>query len=56
MSDHRQNDVSLGRIAGFLQRRCAGLVVSGGLGVALPSASAKRSRLVLEVFDDCSYV
>ena len=27
---------------------------SGGLGVALPCASAKRSRLFTEVFDDCS--
>ena len=34
----------------------AGLVDSGGLGVALPCASAKRSRLFREVFDDCSYV
>ena len=35
----------------------AGLVVSGGLGVALPCASAKRSSLLPEVFfDDCSYV
>ena len=34
----------------------AGLVGSGGLGVALPIASAKRSRLLPEVFDDCSEV
>ena len=37
-------------------RAAAGLVVSGGLGVALPCASANRSRLFLEVFDDCSHV
>ena len=29
--------------------------VAAGLGVALPSASARRSRLLPEVFDDCSY-
>ena len=34
----------------------AGLFVSGGLGVTLPCASAKRSRLLPEVFDDCSSV
>ena len=34
----------------------AGLSASGGLGVALPCASAKRSRLFPEVFDDCSSV
>ena len=34
----------------------AGLAVSGGLGGALPCASAKRSRLLPEVFDDCSSV
>ena len=34
----------------------AGLMDSGGLSVALPCASAKRYRLLLEVFDDCSYV
>ena len=34
----------------------AGPMESGGLGVALPCASAKRSRLLPEVFDDCSYV
>ena len=32
----------------------AGLMDFGGLGVALPCASAKRSRLLPEVFDDCS--
>ena len=32
-----------------------GLMDSGGLGVALPSASAKRSRLFQEVVDDCSH-
>ena len=31
-----------------------GRMDSGGLGVALPCASAKRSRLFHEVFDDCS--
>ena len=31
-------------------------MVSGSLGVALPCASAKRSRLVLDVVDDCSHV
>ena len=39
---------------------CSGVVPgsmeSGGLGVALPCACAKRSRLFLEVFDDCSSV
>ena len=43
-------------------RMAATLSPSGGvaaghmdsLGVALPCASAKRSRLLLEVFDDCS--
>ena len=34
----------------------AGLLHSGGLGVGLPCASAKRSRLLLEMFDDCSLV
>ena len=34
----------------------AGLMDSGGLGVALPCASTKCFRLFLEVFDDCSYV
>ena len=32
----------------------AGLVDSGGFGVALPCASAKRSRVLPEVFDDPS--
>ena len=32
------------------------LTVSGDLVMALPCASAKRSRLLLEVFDDCSSV
>ena len=31
----------------------AGLMESGGAGVALPCASARRSRLHPEVFDDC---
>ena len=35
-------------------RVAAGRLDSGGLGVALPCASAKCSRLLLEVFDDCS--
>ena len=34
----------------------AGLSASGGLGVALPCASAKRSRLLPEVFDDYASV
>ena len=34
----------------------AGRMDSGGLGVALPRASAGRSRLLPEVFHDCSYV
>ena len=34
----------------------AGFSVSGGLGVALPCATARRSRLLPEVFDDCSSV
>ena len=34
----------------------AGLVGSGGLGVVLPCVSAEHSRLLLEVFDDCSCV
>ena len=33
-----------------------GVMVPGGLGVALPCASAKRSRHLPEVFDDYSYV
>ena len=33
-----------------------GLVHSGGLGVTLPCASAKHSRLFPEVSDDCSSV
>ena len=43
---------TLGRSGGVV----AGLVDSGGLGVALPCACAKRSRLLPEVFDDCSHV
>ena len=34
----------------------AGRLESGGHGVALPCASAKRSRLLPELFDDCSCV
>ena len=34
----------------------AGLVGSGGFGVALPCASAKHSRVLLEVVDDCSSI
>ena len=34
----------------------AGRIDSGGLGVALPCASAKRSRVRPEFFDDCSSV
>ena len=32
----------------------AGLLQSGTLGVSLPCVSAKRSRLLFEVVDDCS--
>ena len=49
-SRRRQHDVFGGRNAGYLRRRW------GGLGVALPCASAKRSRLLPDFFDDCSYV
>ena len=55
-SRHRQNDVTLRCNAGFLRGVAAGLMDSGGLGVALPCASAKRSRLFPKVFDDCSCV
>ena len=51
VSRHRQND-TLGPSGGVV----AGLIGCGGLGVALPCASAKRSRLIPEVFDDCSHV
>ena len=34
----------------YLPRRCAGLMDSGGLGVALPCASAKRSRFLPGIF------
>ena len=44
-SRRRQNDVSDGRNAGSLRS-----------GVVLPSASAKRSRFLPEVVDDCWYV
>ena len=40
---------ALGSSGGVL----AGFSVSGSLGVALPCASAKRSRLFPEVFDEC---
>ena len=40
---------TLGLSGGF----AAGFEDSGGLCVALPCASAKRSRLHLEVYDDC---
>ena len=39
-SRHWQNDVSAGRNVGPHRRRCGGLSVAGGLGVALPCASA----------------
>ena len=48
-SRRRQNDVSAGRNAGP-SGVGAGLLVSGGLG------TAKRSRLLPEVFDGCSHV
>ena len=49
LSRPRQNGVSLGRNAGSLGME------SGGHSVALPCASAKRSCLLPEVFDDYSY-
>ena len=50
-SRHQRNAVSTGPSNDVED----GLVVSGGLGLALPSAPAKRSRLLLDVFDDCPY-
>ena len=47
----RRNDVSLGRNPGVV----AGRMNSGGLGVALPCASAERSHLLPQVFGDWSY-
>ena len=55
-SRHLQNDIFAGRNAGPSGGVVAGLSVSGGLGVALPSASAKRSRLLSELLDDRSCV
>ena len=56
-SRHRQKMTSLlAATLGPSGGVAAGLVGSGGLGVALPCASAKRSRLLPEVFDDCSCV
>ena len=54
MAGGGQNDVSVGRNAGS-GGVAADLMDSGGIGVALPCASAKRSRLLPEVVDDCSY-
>ena len=54
-SRHRQNDFSVGR-CGPSGGVVAGLTGSGGLGVGLPCASARRSRLFPEVVDDCSSV
>ena len=48
--------MSAGRNAGSLPALWRGHSVSGGLGVALPCASSRRSRLLLEVLDVCSYV
>ena len=48
------NDLSAGRSAGSLQRRCGGSPVSGGPGLALLCAPAKR--LLSEVFVYCSAV
>ena len=42
---------TLGPISGA----ATGLVDSGGLGVALPCASVKRSRLLPGVFGECSF-
>ena len=47
-----QDAAALGTSGGV----AAGRMVSGDLGVALPCASAKRSRLLPEVVDDCSHV
>ena len=55
-SCHWQNDVSLGVTVGLSRGVAAGRMDSGGLGVVLPCASAKRSQLLPEVFDACSYV
>ena len=52
-SRHEHNDVSTSRNACFLWALWR---VSRFLGGALPCASAKRSRLLPEVFDDCSSV
>ena len=37
-------------------RVASGLMDSGALGAALPCTFAERSRLLPDVFDDCSYV
>ena len=52
-SRHWRNDFIAGRNAGSLGS-AAGLMDSGGLGGTLPCASAKRSRIPPEVFDDRS--
>ena len=51
-SRHQQNDVSHGRNAGSIGGVAAGRTQSGGFGVTLLGASAKRSRLLSGVFDD----
>ena len=55
-SCHKQNDVIFCSNAGASGGGAAGLMDSGGHCVALPCASAKCSRLLPEVFDDCSQV
>ena len=55
-SRRQQNDESTGPNAGFSGGVAVGLRNSGGIDVALFCASAKRSQLLPEVFDDCSLV
>ena len=50
----RQNDVERGHNAGPSGGVVAGRIHSGGSGVTLPGASAKRSRLLPDVLDDRS--
>ena len=57
---HREQSPATGKVTSLLAATL-GLVVAGrmdvgDLGVALPCASAKRARLLPEVFDDWSYV
>ena len=50
-ASHRRNDVSGGPTSGPSSGVATSLVHPEGLGVTLPCASAKRSRLLPEVFD-----